>query len=86
MRKRRHPTPLRAVSLFSNCGAGDVGFADAGSRDARNLLVHVIAKAELLGIARLISDDELMTNRPSQADTSGHTLAAVPGRPDVDYR
>lgn len=30
MNSKRHPAPLRAVSLFSNCGAGDVGFANAG--------------------------------------------------------
>lgn len=50
--------PLRAVSLFSNCGAGDLGYARAGFRfevmaelDERRLEVALLNHASAVGLA-----------------------------------
>jgi DNA (cytosine-5)-methyltransferase 1 len=52
------PTPLKAVSLFSNCGAGDLGFARAGfsfavmaELDERRLEVALLNHTSAVGIA-----------------------------------
>jgi DNA (cytosine-5)-methyltransferase 1 len=57
MKKTSHEEQLRAVSLFSNCGAGDVGFAQAGfgfavmaELDARRLSVALLNHPDALGI------------------------------------
>lgn len=54
---KRYP-PLRAVSLFSNCGAGDIGFAKAGFQfevmaelDSRRLSVALLNHPTAHGVA-----------------------------------
>src|SRR2546427_823559 len=54
---RRRQRPLRAVSLFSNCGAGDLGFAAAGFRfevmaeiDPRRLSVALLNHRSAVGV------------------------------------
>lgn len=83
-----HSAEFRAVSLFSNCGAGDKGFAQAGFNfdvmaelDPRRLEVALLNHREAVGIPgdlRVTLDDVIDEYRKKQQDKPPALLAACP--------
>jgi len=79
---------LRAISLFSNCGAGDVGFAEAGFRfdvmaelDPRRLSVALLNHPEAQGVPgdlRETLHDVVRAYRKLAGATAPALLAACP--------
>jgi DNA (cytosine-5)-methyltransferase 1 len=84
----RPRTPLPAVSLFTNCGAGDVGFADAGfdfqvmaELDERRLAVALLNHPNATGVPgdlRVTLDTVIDEYRRRMPQTAPALLAACP--------
>ena len=80
--------PLRAISLFSNCGAGDVGFAEAGFQfevmaelDPRRLAVALLNHPKATGIPgdlRVTLPSVIASYRRRAGATAPALLAACP--------
>lgn len=79
---------LRAVSLFSNCGAGDLGYREAGFRfdvmaelDPRRLYVAMLNHPESVGVAgdlRITASEVVDEWRKRRRDERPALLAACP--------
>lgn len=88
MSGHRYPASLRAVSLFSNCGAGDIGFAKAGfvfdvmaELDGRRLSVALRNHPNAVGVPgdlREALPKVLERYRQSAKEASPALLAACP--------
>src|SRR6266581_4497638 len=88
MRNLRRSKPLRAVSLFSNCGAGDIGFAAAGFEfdvmaelDPRRLSVALLNHPSAAGVPgdlRETLPKVIAAYRKRARDTAPALLAACP--------
>lgn len=85
---RRDAEPLRAVSLFSNCGAGDIGFAQAGFQfdvmaelDPRRLEVALLNHPTATGVPgdlRTTLAEVVEVYRRKRGDEKPALLAACP--------
>jgi DNA (cytosine-5)-methyltransferase 1 len=81
-------TQLRAISLFSNCGAGDIGYAEAGFRfdvmaelDVRRLQVALLNHPTALGVPgdlRETLPEVIATYRAVAGASRPSLLAACP--------
>lgn len=88
MKKTSHKERLRAVSLFSNCGAGDVGFTQAGfsfdvmaELDPRRLSVALLNHPEAQGVPgdlRETLPDVVSAYRKRMGSVPPALLAACP--------
>jgi DNA (cytosine-5)-methyltransferase 1 len=86
--RKRELARVPAVSLFSNCGAGDIGFAQAGftfevmaELDPRRLEIALLNHPRAAGVPgdlRNTLDDVIATYRQRRHDSAPALLAACP--------